>query len=481
MGQMMAIFVVCFFVFSFFLISSATAAPCSDPCLHQSKAAYFPLSTPLKSGACGYGSLQAKGFYNGYIAAGVPSLFRDGVGCGACFHVRCKDKTLCRGRGTNVVLTDSHKGSNKTELVLSERAFISMASKGKARELLKLGTVDMEYRRIPCEYKNQNLSIRIDESSNKPNNLAITFLYQGGQTEIALVEFYQERSFTSWVSMSKKYGAVWETSPVPQEPLNFRLFVYRGYDRYFIFSATALPVDWKVGAVYDLGVQMNDVFDKRDGCSPDCTAAAGACGYGSLAKGFNNGYIALVRCKNKTLCGESGTNVVLTDSHNSSETDLVLSDRAFISMASKGKARELLKLGIVDVEYRRIRCEYKNQNLSVRVDESSKKPNNLVITVLYQGGKTGIYSVDVFQEGTSLKSYMTNKYGAVWEMSPVPEAGLIFSLFTVGGYDRAMVWAQKALPADWKVGAIYDLGVQMNEVIDARDGCPPDDCTTGTA
>jgi len=46
--------------------------------------------------------------------------------------------------------------------------------------------------------------------------------------------------------------------------------------------------------------------------------------------------------------------VVLTDnlSHNN-ETDFVLSKRAFSGMAQKGKGREILKLGIVDIEYKR--------------------------------------------------------------------------------------------------------------------------------
>ena len=37
-------------------------------------------------GACGYGSL-ALGFYGGHLAVGVPSLFKDGACCGACFQV----------------------------------------------------------------------------------------------------------------------------------------------------------------------------------------------------------------------------------------------------------------------------------------------------------------------------------------------------------------------------------------------------------
>ena len=38
--------------------------------------------------------------------------------------------------------------------------------------------------RVPCVYKGQNLTIRVEEFSKPPNYLAIKVLYQGGQTLI---------------------------------------------------------------------------------------------------------------------------------------------------------------------------------------------------------------------------------------------------------------------------------------------------------
>lgn len=44
---------------------------------------------------------------------------------------------------------------------------------------------------MPCDFKNKNLAIRVEQSSKRPNYLAITLLYQGGQTEIVGVDVAQ--------------------------------------------------------------------------------------------------------------------------------------------------------------------------------------------------------------------------------------------------------------------------------------------------
>ncbi|CAL0304324.1 unnamed protein product [Lupinus luteus] len=256
----MALF-LCFFIF--FFASPAAAAAACDSCVHQTKASQFSKASALSSGACGYGSF-ALGLSNGQLAAAVPSLFKDGAGCGACFQIRCKNPTLCTKAGTRVVVSDLNH-NNQTDFVLSSRAFTAMAQKGMAQQILKLGIVDIEYKRVPCDYKNQKLAVRVEESSQKPNYLAIQFLYQGGQTEIVAVDVARVGS-SNWSFMSRKQGAVWDTSRVPQGPLQFRIVVTAGYDGKWIWAQKVLPADWKTGMVYDSGVQITDIA--QEGCSP---------------------------------------------------------------------------------------------------------------------------------------------------------------------------------------------------------------------
>lgn len=61
-------------------------------------------------------------------------------------QIRCKNTKLCRKEGTKVIVTDLNK-DNKTDFVISSRAFMSMANKGMSQDVLKLGIADVEYKR----------------------------------------------------------------------------------------------------------------------------------------------------------------------------------------------------------------------------------------------------------------------------------------------------------------------------------------------
>ncbi|KAH7834491.1 hypothetical protein Vadar_016595 [Vaccinium darrowii] len=75
------------FLFSlFFLIYSASACDC----VYQTKVAYTNAKA-LSSGACKYGPL-ALGFDGRHLAAAVPSFYKSGAGCGACYQIRCRNK-----------------------------------------------------------------------------------------------------------------------------------------------------------------------------------------------------------------------------------------------------------------------------------------------------------------------------------------------------------------------------------------------------
>jgi hypothetical protein len=90
----------------------------------------------------------------------------------------------------NVVVTDYGEG-DKTDFILSTRAYARMARPNMALELFAYGVVDVEFRRIPCRYSGYNLMFKVHEHSRFPEYLAIVLLYQAGQNEILAVELRQ--------------------------------------------------------------------------------------------------------------------------------------------------------------------------------------------------------------------------------------------------------------------------------------------------
>ncbi|KAL2936922.1 Expansin-like A3, partial [Bienertia sinuspersici] len=226
----MAVFLLSFI---FLFISSASAA-CNQCVL--SKAAFFASSKGLSTGACGYGPL-ALNMYGGHVAAAAPSLYKKGEGCGACYQIRCKNSGICSARGTEIVVSDIHTG-NTTDFVLSSRAFRAMALPGKDKQLLQIGIANVEYRRVPCVYKGQNLTIRVAEFSKPPNYLAIQVLYQG----------------------------VFDTSNAPTGKLMLRFIINSGFDARYFQAGEVLPANWKPGVMYQSKAQIKDVA--LDGCAP---------------------------------------------------------------------------------------------------------------------------------------------------------------------------------------------------------------------
>ncbi|GAB4853049.1 hypothetical protein Ancab_040583 [Ancistrocladus abbreviatus] len=142
-----------------------------------------------------------------------------------------------------------------------------MAIEGREKILLSLGVVDMQYKRIPCDFKNHHLSLRVEESSNYPNYLVVKVLYQGGQTDMIGIDVFQVGSSTV-TSLRHNYGAIWSTNMVPNGPLQFRFAITSGYDKKFVYSKNALPADWKIGVIYDMGIQIKDI--SQISCDPPC-------------------------------------------------------------------------------------------------------------------------------------------------------------------------------------------------------------------
>nr|GMC88633.1 expansin-like A2 [Ipomoea batatas] len=113
------------------------------------------------------------------------------------------------------------------------------------------------------DHDDKNLAIRVEESSESPNYLAIQFLNLGARTEIVAVDVARVGSL-NWNFMSRKNEAesgpaIWETNRVPSGALQFRVVVTAGLDGKWYWASKVMPEDWKSGEVYDTGLCISDI------------------------------------------------------------------------------------------------------------------------------------------------------------------------------------------------------------------------------
>jgi expansin (peptidoglycan-binding protein) len=105
--------------------------------------------------------------------------------------VRCKIPQLCDDNGAYVVVTDYGEG-DRTDFIMSPRAFFKLGRNEVASEKLKkYGVLDVEYKRVPCTFKGNNIVYKINENSNNPYYFAINILYVGGTYDVTTVEIWQ--------------------------------------------------------------------------------------------------------------------------------------------------------------------------------------------------------------------------------------------------------------------------------------------------
>ncbi|KAK3131312.1 hypothetical protein QOZ80_6BG0504830 [Eleusine coracana subsp. coracana] len=180
---------------------------------------------------------------------------------GTCYQLRCRDRrVLCSNDGVNVVVVTTEKqATNETGggFLLTRDAFVAMGI--SSSDQLAGNNLQVDFRRIPCEYKTKNLAARVQGCSSSSS-------------------FWRPMMAARRRGSNKQQGVWWHTARAPASgPLQLRLVVTAGSGGKWL--RTALPADWRPGGVYDTGIQVTDVAVRA--CTRSCLIAVASGNHGN--------------------------------------------------------------------------------------------------------------------------------------------------------------------------------------------------------
>jgi len=165
-------------------------------------------------------------------------------------QVKCLIENLCDENGAYLAATDQGYGDN-TDFVMSPRAFTQLGHDENAyEELKKYGTVDIEYRRVPCSYTG-NVVFYIKESSSNPGYFAVVILNVNGINDVTAVELWQSGE---WKALNRNYGAVFDFANPPSGEIRLRFKVSGMSD--WVDPRIVIPSYWQPGSTYVTEVQL---------------------------------------------------------------------------------------------------------------------------------------------------------------------------------------------------------------------------------
>ncbi|KAJ9561335.1 hypothetical protein OSB04_006495 [Centaurea solstitialis] len=208
-------------------------------------------------GACGWANDVQKPPFSAMIAAGNANLFLKGKGCGNCYQVLCTRYPYCSRNPVTITITDECPGlCNRVPFAfdLSGTAFGLMSSPGQADNLRNLGQVDVQFRRVACNYGTTTIAFKIDAKTN-PYWFAMAIEFCEGDGALNSVEVAPFGSpHFRW--MLNTWGAVWTAhiDPSFRGPFSFKLTSRRNE---VVVAHHAVPYGFVPGQTYYSQVNFN--------------------------------------------------------------------------------------------------------------------------------------------------------------------------------------------------------------------------------
>ncbi|KAF0932797.1 hypothetical protein E2562_012132 [Oryza meyeriana var. granulata] len=207
-------------------------------------------------GACGFKNVNLPPF-SAMTSCGNEPLFKDGKGCGSCYQIRCVGHPACSGVLETVIITDmNYYPVSLYHFDLSGTAFGAMAKDNRSDDLRHAGIIDIQFRRVPCQYPGLTVTFHVEEGSN-PVYLAILVEYENGDGDVVQVDVMESRAAADgslsptgvWTPMRESWGSIWrlDTNHPLQGPFSLRITNESGKT---LVADQVIPADWQPNTVY---------------------------------------------------------------------------------------------------------------------------------------------------------------------------------------------------------------------------------------
>nr|ACG46299.1 beta-expansin 1a precursor [Zea mays] len=210
-------------------------------------------------GACGFKGVNMPPF-SAMTSCGNEPIFKDGKGCGSCYQIRCKAHPACSGVAETVIITDmNYYPVAPYHFDLSGTAFGAMAKDEHNDELRHAGIIDIQFKRVPCQYPGLTVTFHIERGSN-PNYLAVLVEYENGDGDVMQVDLMESSPDDGeptgvWEPMRESWGSIWrmDTRRPLQGPFSLRVTNESGKT---LVADQVIPADWQPDNVYSSIVQF---------------------------------------------------------------------------------------------------------------------------------------------------------------------------------------------------------------------------------
>ncbi|XP_057981192.1 expansin-B15-like [Malania oleifera] len=203
----------------------------------------------------------------------------------------------------------------------------------------------------------------------------------------------------------------------------------------------------------------------------------GACGYGNAVgqapfysivsaggpslfhSGTGCGACYQVKCTSHAACSGNPVTVVITDEcpgcgSASGQPHFDLSGAAFGAMANSFNGRYALRnAGLLQIQYKRVACNYRGMPVAFRVDAGSS-PYYFAVLVEYENSDGDVSAV-YLQEADGPWYPMQESWGAVWKLNSGSPLRPPFSIWLTTSASHRTLVASNVIPAGWQPGQTY--------------------------